>query len=266
MSIYINPDLLANVVLYSDTLVSSPIHTCKAPTEGGKSVSMQFPMSNSRGYQVDLRRGNPPPLSQIAALEIENLCSIDALIIIPESGQEIAVAPGETILVPVFAPNPIPVFYVTLGKALDTVNGGASEFVINIVALNIYIPFFRSKWNTYIQDQFTNKYVAFNGSSAAWPLTLVTANKILVRGVQLKVNATAAVSWVLNTVGINNGSNLFLEGYYGADTIATLTDVFNLTGLNTIVEGNLQISGSTNGLSGIAGFKVGIQYDILERA
>lgn len=140
VNIPITPSLIAGALPYGVPTTASPINICKQPKEGVKCVSMQFGFSTTPVWQVDMSVGSPnPPLEQVASLFVDTSNSThDVNILFPDTGYQVRVPQGGSQIIPVITAKQHPLFYVIL----DSQNLVSATDMINIIALNTFIPEF----------------------------------------------------------------------------------------------------------------------------
>lgn len=199
MSIPITPSLVANAIPYFGPFVAVPMNTCKQAPDGFKAANFQvtFNLGADNPYLVDMGIGNPPPLSQLAALYVDAVnCSVDVIVLFPDTGYQIQISAGNSGLYPVFTNTGTPRFYVIAKQSAQ------SLCTINFFALNQFVPEFINLNNTK-----SLQYGLWGGdlNSALIPFPFFACNDILIQNSGSKVYTQLPA-----TVISNFGSRLFV--------------------------------------------------------
>lgn len=137
-AIPVNPDLVANAQPYPASYSLTSMNVCRAPPEGAACIPLQFLFNVNTSWLVDLSQGNPA-ISQISSMYIDNINSATPVIIVfPDTGYEVQVNAGKSLLCPVFTSNTqLPKFYVILDSG-----GITTADYTNLILLNFFIPEF----------------------------------------------------------------------------------------------------------------------------
>lgn len=139
MGIPLNNALVQNAVPYPNlNLVAIAMNVCAAPSEGAKSISLQYLFNATPCWITDLSVGIKP-VSQISSMFIDASGSVTPVIIIfPDTGYQVQVAAGKALLCPVFTGKTnLPRFYVALNNG-----GNTTSDIVNLILLNFFIPEF----------------------------------------------------------------------------------------------------------------------------
>lgn len=212
-SIPINPSLITGAGLYTAPGQATSMNLCSRPSEGLKSISMQFQFNTLTGWQVNFPNSPNPPMSQLAAMFVDTTnCNFDVNIYFPDSGYQVRVEQQGGRMIPVLTgakTGVLPSFYVLLDSG-----GQVDDSVCNIIAMNQFLPEFSSGE---IQRIVTYGYGAsgdlvpglaqsttfyYDSGTAGLPATIINANQ-----------------WFITSILING----FIEGT-GNNSAMTLTD------------------------------------------
>lgn len=192
MPIPVDTSLVANAIPFVGPFIATPMNVCKTPPDGFKAVNFQvrFNLGADNPYFIDMGIGNPPPLSQLSAIYIDATnCSVDVIILFPDSGYQVQVSAGNSGLYPVFTNSGTPRFYVI---AKQTVQGLC---VINVFAMNQFVPEFANLNN--------NKSViyglwGFDLSATLSTFPFFSANDILIQNAGSKVYTQLPATVIAN--------------------------------------------------------------------
>lgn len=250
MSIPIDPAIIANAVTYNAGFTATSLNICESPQDGVKCVPLQFTFKTVKTWTVNLGVGSAaPPITKISAIYVDaSWCQNDVIIMFVDTGFQVRVQGGNTLLAPVITGKIIPQFYVIY---LGTVGTGASVTdKLNIFCLNQFIPelsvsnFVKSinyglgsqgtPRPQYIDEEMVQ--VANSGGGTLGNITLFTGKpnyyiKELFCSLVIKA---AADTPVLCTV--RSSTNFIYQGYFLITTTLQRIDVFSLTGMN--IKGN----------------------------
>lgn len=137
-AIPINVDLVSNAQPYPAQYSVYAMNVCRAPPEGSACLPLQYMFDVNTSWLTDLSQG-PPPMSQISSMYIDNTqSSTSVIIIMADTGYQVEVPAGKSLLCPVFTGNgQLPKFYVVLNSG-----GITTPDIVNLILLNFFIPEF----------------------------------------------------------------------------------------------------------------------------
>lgn len=245
-SIPINPAGIASAGSYLAPQTASAIRLCERPKEGLKSLPMQFTFNQKPGWLVSFGAGNAP-MSQICALYVDCTNSeFDCTIYFPDSGFSARINAQGTRMIPVItsAPeNSLPNFYVLLDS-----NGALTNDVVNVIALNQYIPDFESNELsnvlTYGYGPFftptpgfvTSQAFTLNTSDYSNPHAIIDNKQWYISAMQGTYNGQASIAGNQEfIIQLFDFSTLFFQCNVllgGNDAQPTIGEMFSLSGLN----------------------------------
>ena len=141
MPIPVPSSLVANAVPFQADLTAVPVAVCRQdPTFGAKALSLQYNFASNTVFITNLQNGLPA-ISQVSSMYMDaSGCANNVYVIFPDTGYQVQVAAGKTLLCPVFTTKgQLPSFYV-----VSNTGGVTSSDLFNLILLNFFIPEFAS--------------------------------------------------------------------------------------------------------------------------
>ncbi len=265
-AIPINPAAISGAAAYTASGNAFPINTLNQPpaNEGPKGLSMQFTFNQKTAWLVNFPNNPNPPMSQIASLYIDATQSqFDVTILFPDSGYSVRINALGARMIPVITTRrtgSLPSFYVLLDSSDQL-----SDSVVNIIALNQFIPEFEANELTpFLSYGFGQLFVpqpAFTQSTVFYTQANITtpAPVILINAKQWYITALF-VSAAIN-ISANNTPNLQLKDNGQIILAKTLplntglfaVDIFDNTGMQLLSGGSGPLTANLDDLTGISG-------------
>ena len=140
MGIPIPSGLVTGATPYQATYSAIPVSVCKPdPIYQPKALSLQFEFADSPVWLVNLQQGLPS-MSQVSSMYIDATASAtNVIIIFPDTGYQVQVTAGKSLLCPVLTGKTLPSFYVVINSG-----GVTTSDIVNLILLNFFIPEFAS--------------------------------------------------------------------------------------------------------------------------